>query len=127
MKVKFKNRTSTIILSIITILSFSSCKNNPSNVDNIKKPNTEKIKDDLIGQEIDNWSFKSLEQFKSANIEDSQLVDNQTLKLNVRLSLIDNETDTEYTTRIKVIYLLNDKNEWEFNSVDGKAFINSHS
>jgi hypothetical protein len=136
MKNKYK-----LILLIITF-SFYSCKQNEndyhnnqsestnnsqnesnesSNFDasNIKVPDENQIKNDLLGNTLGDWSFKKLEEFESVDIVESQILNNNTLQLRLELDLTDYYTHDNWDGEVTLSYGLQNDSQWHFQNVTG--------
>lgn len=134
MKNKYK-----LILLIITF-SFYSCKQNGNNnnqsesidnsqienneitnidASNIKVPDENQIKNDLLGSTLGDWSFKKLEEFESVDIVESQILNNNTLQLRLELDLTDYYTHDNWDGEVTLSYGLQNDNQWHFQNVTG--------
>lgn len=129
-----KNRMAILILVLIAI-TFNSCNQlgighnieanenynesvTPS-IEQIEKPTVEKIQNDLLGYEVDTWSFDKLEEFKNTEIIRSTInYKDSTLEIIADLDLISYSTSELYKGRITITYNLNETT-WKFNKVDG--------
>ncbi|MCK9414533.1 MAG: hypothetical protein M0Q53_19680 [Prolixibacteraceae bacterium] len=78
-------------------------------------PDIERIKSDLIGQQIPGWRFAYLNEFKSAEIINSTKGNNR-IEYQLKLNLIDNTANSEHDCEIILVYLLSDQG-WYFNNL----------
>lgn len=80
------------------------------------EPDIEKIKADIIGQEIIGWRFAYLNEFKSAEILNTVKA-NDRIEYQVKFGLIDNTTNSgEHDCEVMVVYLQNDYG-WYFSDL----------
>jgi hypothetical protein len=69
------------------------------------EPDIEKIKADLIGQEIIGWKFAYLSEYKNAKILNT-LKSNDRIEYQVKFDLVDNTTDSsEHECEVMIVYL----------------------
>jgi len=72
------------------------------------EPDIEKIKADLIGQEIIGWKFSYLNEYKSAEILNTAK-SNDRIEYQVKFNLIDNTTNSgEHDCEVMVVYVQNE-------------------
>lgn len=81
------------------------------------EPDIEKIKADLIGQEIIGWKFSYLNEYKSAEILNTAK-SNDRLEYQVKFNLVDNTTNSgEHDCEVMVVYLQSE-NGWYLSGVN---------
>ncbi len=135
MKLKLKNQTSTIFLAIITIFTFSSCNEKEFNkvmfgyveAESVVKPSVDEIKNDLLNNKVDTWTFDKLEEFDSVEIVNSKILDDLNIEFEVSMKLTDYITHEPYKGNIILSYTRSNKdiNYWIFNSVSGDIYVDN--
>lgn len=129
-----------LILLLLLTFSFYSCKQNENNnsqtesinnsqtennessnfdASNIKVPDENQIKNDLLGNTLGEWSFKKLEEFESVDIIESQILKNNTLQLRLELDLTDYYTHDNWDGEVTLSYGLQNDDQWHFQNVTG--------
>jgi len=78
------------------------------------EPDTEKIKSDLIGQQISGWRFSYLSEFKSTNILNITR-GNDRIEYQIKFNLEDNNNN-EYDCEVITVYIQNNEG-WNLNNV----------
>lgn len=128
------------LMLLLLTFSFYSCKQNETNnrqtesidnsksenneitnidASNIKVPDVNQIKNDLLGNTLGDWSFKKLEEFESVDIVESQILNNNTLQLRLELDLTDYYTHDNWDGEVTLSYGLQNDNQWHFQNVTG--------
>jgi hypothetical protein len=79
------------------------------------EPDIDKLKTDLIGQQIPGWRFESLTEFKSAEILNTTRGNNR-IEYQVKFHMQDLNNNNEYNCEVISIYLQGDQG-WNFNGM----------
>lgn len=80
------------------------------------EPDLEKIKADLIGQEIPGWKFSYLNEYKDAQILNTSKAGDR-IEYQVKFNLLDNNANSEHDCEVMVVYLQGDQG-WYLNNVN---------
>jgi hypothetical protein len=90
------------------------------------EPDIEKIKADLIGQEIIGWRFAYLNEFKSAEILNTAK-SNDRIEYQLKFNLIDNTTNSgEHDCQVMVVYLQSESG-WYLSGVNLNYIIYTYT
>lgn len=87
--------------------------------DDIRLPDENQIKNDLLGKSISGWSFKKLDEFDLVDILNSKIVNNNTLELTVDLDLTDYFTHDDWDGEVIISYELKNDNQWHYLNISG--------
>lgn len=79
------------------------------------EPDIEKIKTDLIGQQIPGWRFAYLNEYQSADILNTTK-GNDRVEYQIKFKLIDNTSNSQHDCEVVTVYLQGDQG-WYFNEV----------
>lgn len=80
------------------------------------EPDIEKIKSDLIGQQIPGWRFAYLNEFQSGEIINTTR-GNDRIEFQIKFHLTDNSANSEHDCEILAVYLQGEKG-WYFDNVE---------
>lgn len=80
------------------------------------EPDIEKIKTDLIGQQVPGWRFAYLNEYKGAEILNTTRGTNR-IEYQIKFNLIDNNSNSEHDCEVMVVYMQGDQG-WYFNNVN---------
>jgi hypothetical protein len=89
------------------------------------EPSIEKIKSDIIGQEILGWKFDYLNEFKSVEIINTTRGDNR-IEYKIKFNLIDSNTNKTYESEVLIIYLQNEYG-WNFSQISCNYIIYTYN
>ena len=119
-------------LTLFLIILTSSCKDfnrevlgdNSIPVENVEKPSIEKIKNDLLGNKVQTWTFAKLEEFNAVNVINSRILDDLSLEIEISLDMSDYITGKPYKGNVVVSYsrMSKDSSSWEFKEVNGTVY-----
>ncbi|MGD0590120.1 MAG: hypothetical protein ABSA44_04900 [Bacteroidota bacterium] len=95
----------------------SICSKIENKINSIKdpEPDIEKIKSDLIGQQIPGWRFAYLNEYKSAEITNTTR-GNDRVEYQIKFHLIDNSSNSEHDCEVITVYLQGGQG-WYFNNI----------
>lgn len=86
---------------------------------NVRLPDEDQIKNDLLGKSISGWTFKKLDEFDLVDILNSKIVNNNTLELTVDLDLTDYFTHDDWDGEVIISYELKNDNQWHYLDISG--------
>ena len=119
-----QKKTILRLILFLAILTLNSCKNSQKNnsdqneSSSIEKPNTERIKKDIIGSEIENWRFDKIDEILGIDILNTEITANR-LVYSVNIKLMDSNTSRIYNCSGKIGYIFINKNQYKFEFLKG--------